>query len=65
MSKLFLTRQELSIELGIDPKTLRRVLCRNQIDLPKGLIIPAKAEEIRIKLGVGNCFKKNIALHNE
>lgn len=52
MTNLFLTRKEFIEELGIDRKTFRKILSRNNIELPKGLIAPSKVEEIRIKLGL-------------
>lgn len=48
----FITRKQLAFEIGLDHKTLRKRIKESGLELPKGLISPVKAREIRIKLGL-------------
>jgi hypothetical protein len=50
--KQFITRKQMSLEIGLDPKTFRKKLFYNDVKLPPGLISPLKVEEIKSKLGL-------------
>lgn len=45
------TRQQIAIEYGISPRTLRRWLKQNEIYLPKRLLCPKEQEKIYKKFG--------------
>lgn len=48
--KKAITRRELAEELGISVSTLWRLLKRNKLDVPPGLIYPSMVEEIFKKI---------------
>lgn len=52
MKKCYFTRNEISQDLGIDPKTLRKRLRKAGLLLEKGLIPALKVNEIKIRLEV-------------
>lgn len=51
-SRKFVTRKQLAFEIGLDHKTLLKRIKESGLELPKGLISPAKTREIREKLGL-------------
>lgn len=51
-NRKFITREELAIEFVLDTKTLRKLIKESGIELPKGLLSPAKVREIRNKFGL-------------
>lgn len=47
----FNTKQQIAIELNIDIKTLRRLLKRKDIEIPRGYICPADVRRIFNAIG--------------
>lgn len=45
------SRKQLAAEYGIDPKTLVRLLKRNDLILPSGLLVPEWVEKVYQILG--------------
>ncbi|MFN0013554.1 MAG: hypothetical protein ACKVU2_03320 [Saprospiraceae bacterium] len=45
------TRVEIATEYGVDRKTLAKMLKRNQIELPRGLLPPEWVEKVYAALG--------------